>query len=301
MVLATDATLAWLSDVLAALLVSPAFSGWRRMGRLLGRIRRREARLAQLMASLKQARGACEAGIARGQRFKRPPRLPYYSFVVLILAIGHARPAAAQDRQVFIILDASVSVGRGAAGPLFREYLAAVRRQLATLPANTDAQVLAVSGEPLGNSLLRHLTPPPNGVFRAKLLRSRQAAVEAFDRKASGLRPAARRSDIVGVLARVAIARSGSSSCDVIVHSDARQESPLASLRAILAGPDKSLKELQKAQLVPNLRGCRLRFSGVATTGMDLHQWASLRRFWRGFADLSGATLVSFEPTVQIH
>jgi hypothetical protein len=309
---AADLMLGMLLGALLLALRNENYIAWQKLRTHLKRVRELERYRNELLTVVEVAKKQCMAGILRATHTPRKRSVPYHtlSLVVLVLWLAMALPLYAQsiNRHEGFLLDVSGSIGRGGANSeLFREYVVAINKLLATEPPNSRVWVSVISTDSFGSvhELVRGWTPEGRGVFTDNLNRARRQLVTNFQSRAAGLAPVASGTDIIGGLWHMkAMLESGSVSGhvskDVWIVSDMMNETAEFPMPALIpSGPDGMLKRAKGNHLVVPLTGYRIHVIGASPAGMNPYMWNTVKAFWALYFQAAGAELVSYSAEAR--
>lgn len=306
LMIAADLLLGFLVGEIAEVRADEDFAAWKKLQAAEARLMSLAVERQAIFSRMDIAKTRCIAGFLRAQeimahRKPRYPRTPIVIFATLGLLTLHSSTAYGQriKRDEAVLIDTSASIKPG----LFRQYIAATEKLLATAPSNTRVLVFRISGHSFGDEeILSGWTPGARGVFTDALNRARRQLVAAFASKAVHLAPTARNTDIFGALARVKVefgAEAGGKSIPktVWIFSDMvndTQEFPMPKLLQL--GPRKMLQRARIEHLMLHLEHFSIRVQGASTAGLTPLNWLEIRKFWQMYFAAAGAQLVFYSP-----
>jgi hypothetical protein len=232
---------------------------------------------------------------SRGSFFSSPL---FILIVALLLALLIVSIARADERESILLLfdttKSSLCEDYGG-NTEFRENLLFVPEVIKGLKPGTYFRVVAITDDSFGKLcflIKGERLAIEEGIFGEKLAKAKLSLIERW--KNIEIEPKADETDIFGAL-NVASMLLGEDSGEkkLIMLTDMRN-----SQRFDLESPaniEKNLvDEVEKAGLIPDLKGVKVWALGVSSCGKDMRYWISLKRFWKEFFKKSGAILQSY-------
>lgn len=240
---------------------------------------------------------------AAAQSFSPTARWIVGGFVALVALLIAAMVAFAEPVKpgnTVVILDLSDSVNADE----FAENLRAVEGMIRRLPAGgAELRVLAVDEASFGRGPLFAVRSPQDaGRFGEYLDDWRSKALRAWGKRAAGLKPIARGSDVIGALARAALEfeEAPDAKKRLVILSDMRQVGRGLNFEKTVAEPGPLVERVKREQMTPALAGVEVLVLGAETRGIDDGHWRRLRSFWTEYFKAAGAELKAFSPSRRL-
>jgi len=217
------------------------------------------------------------------------------SFCLLLL--GH-QVLSAQTSEV-VALDLSTSEGAKGrdAQTQFEKNVKGIGRLLASVEPDTRITVIGITEASFAEPyiLLLAETSPDPGYFGERLAAAHRELVRAWAKRASGLAPTARGTDILGAL-RLASelfgGESGKSKRILVLYSDMRHVTHDLNLETPHRfSIDQTIRGLTERGLIADLSGVRVTVSGANADKQRVADWERIRTFWFAYFEKTGATI----------
>jgi hypothetical protein len=216
---------------------------------------------------------------------------------LLVLACA----AAAEPLNLVIAIDLSASV-TGAKGPdnktEFDKDVAGVRRLLAAAPAGAKITVIGITDRSFSQPyvLLAAQLDGDEGYFHERLASGRRQLVQEWQKRCADLATRFLRTDLVGALIVAAqLLHVGNRRNVLVIFSDMRQDAPGLNLDGMsVVNVKAAMANVQKDNLVPDLKGVEVYALGVDAAGKQVPYWQSLRAFWAEYFTKAGASLPTY-------
>jgi len=218
------------------------------------------------------------------------------------LSAGVSRAYAADHLNLVIGLDLTASVS-GASGLDHKTELqrdvTAVGQLLASVPAGSRITVIGITDNSFTQPyvLLSARLDGNEGYFHERIANARQQLVAAWQRKSKDFASSFQQTDLLGALvvsSQLLQSKPGEHNV-LVIFSDMRHETRLLNLaRFSLVPADATLKKVQAAHLVADLKGVDVYALGVDGAGKSVAYWDSLRAFWSAYFRQTGAVLRAY-------
>ena len=235
----------------------------------------------------------------KGNRFTKMFAIPFF---FLALSAGMPRAYGADRLNLVIGVDLTASVA-GANGLDQKTELqrdeAAVGQVLASVPAGSRITVIGITDNSFAQPyvLLSARLDANEGYFHERIATARQQLVAAWQKKSKDFVSSFRQTDLLGALfvsSQLLQPKPGEHNVLVIL-SDMRHETRSLNLaRFSLVPADETLKKVQAAHLVADLKGVDVYALGVDGAGKSVVYWDSLRDFWSAYFRQAGAVLRAY-------
>ena len=223
----------------------------------------------------------------------------FVALVALLIAAMVAFAEPVKPGTTVVILDLSDSVNADE----FAENLRAVEGVIRRLPVGgAELRVLAVDEASFGRGPLFAVRSPHDaGRFGEYLDDWRSKALRAWGKRAVGLKPIARGSDVIGALGRAALEfEEAPGPKRLLILSDMRQVGRGMNFERPVADPAPLIERVKREQLIPALAGVEVLVLGAETRGIDESHWRRLKTFWTEFFKVGGANLKAFSPNRRL-
>lgn len=225
----------------------------------------------------------------------------FVALVSLLIAamVAFAEPVKPGTTVVILDLSDSVTPGEEFEGNL--RVVEAVIRHLPT--GGVRFTVLAVDEASFGRGPLFSATSPAEaGRFGEYLDDWRSRTLRSWAKRAVGLKPIARGSDVIGALSRATIEfeEAPGAKRRLLILSDMRQVGLGLNFEKPIGDPKQILERLKREGMLPELRGVEVSALGVDTRGIEESHWRRVRTFWTEFFKAAGADLKAYNPTRRL-
>lgn len=314
--LAAELGLGFLVGLFVKLRTDEDYAAWKELKNILEEILGLEARIAELISHIKQAKKHCMAGIRRALSMRKR-RTPYHqalvALLILLLISAPALRAQTAPREEGILIDESASIAKGRTQDLFREYLRSTKNLLRTEPPNSRVWVSSIAADSFGSvrEILKGQTPEAHGIFTDDLNRARREFATTFEGKSSGLAPNANGTDIIGALWRFKVlfeSLPASSSLGDLptrtfwIFSDMLNETTEFPMpRLVEIGPERMLERAKVSGFLVPLPRYRIYIYGASTAGLAPRAWTTVKRFWELYFAAAGAELITYSAECDVH
>ena len=201
---------------------------------------------------------------------------------------------------VAVDLSASVATASGVDNKTEMEKdLAAVSRLLASAPAGSRITVIGVNDRSFSEPyvLLSAQLDANEGYFHERIANARHELLRAWQKRCATLVSRSQQTDLLGALivaSQLFHSQTGRTNMLVIL-SDMRHDTRslnLARFPQVPAGA--TLRRIQAAHLVADLKGVEVYALGVDGAGKTVAYWDSLRNFWTAYFREAGADLRAY-------
>lgn len=218
----------------------------------------------------------------------------------LLLGAAIAFGEAENPEVTVVILDLSNSV----TSDEFSGNVRAVEGLIRRLPAGgASIAILAVDEASFGRGpLFRARSPGEAGRFGEYLDDWRSRTSRAWEKRAAGLKPVARGSDVIGAIARAALEfeEAPGAKKRLVILSDMRQVGRGLNFEKAVADPGPLIERVKREQMIPALAGVEVLVLGAETRRIDEGHWRRLRSFWAEYFKAAGAELKAFSPNRRL-
>jgi hypothetical protein len=248
-------------------------------------------------SKVKEERSAIKEGIFTviANLVKKPW---FILLMALLIVFGVVKLTKADETEsVMVLIDTSKSsLCKDYAGETeFQENILFVPKVIENLKPGSYLRVVGITSESFGKPCILmkgHPLPMEEGVFGEKTAKTKLALIEEWEKK--DIKPIAKGTDIFGALNLASMFLNGDKGeKKLIILSDMRSTTYI-NLETLTIIDEAIINKVEKAGLIPNLRGVKIWALGVTACGKDMKYWLSLKKFWESFFKKSGANLQSF-------
>lgn len=217
------------------------------------------------------------------------------SIILVLLILSLARAEGLES--VILLIDTSrSSLCKGYEGETeFRENILFVPEVIEKLNPGTLFRVIGITGESFGKAYILikgEKLPMEEGSFGENLASAKLSLIEKWEKLE--IKPSSNETDIFGALYLAGIIFSGDPGEKKLVILSDMRNTTYVNLESPSSIDEKMLVNVEKAGLIPDLKGVKVWVMGVSSCGKDVKYWLSLKKFWEEFFTKSGASLLSF-------
>lgn len=221
------------------------------------------------------------------------------TLMLCLLFIGHRVLSAQARTSEEVLLDLSTSEGvKGPDGETqFEKSVKGIERLLASVGPDTRITVIGITEASFADPyiLLLAEVSPDGGYFGERLDAARRELVRAWQKRAAGLAPTARRTDILGALrltSELFRQEPTKGKKILILYSDMRHVTRDLNLER--TGPisiEQTIARLKDRGLLAGLSGVTVTVVGANADKQRVADWERVRAFWFAYFTKAGATI----------
>lgn len=219
--------------------------------------------------------------------------------VILIILLAVLSTSVFGDvatNNVVVILDLSMSSRNrdSTGGNSFQKNLMGIESVIKTIQPDSRFIVIGATEHSFSTPLIliNSKIPREPGFFKEKINSAREKLLKDWREKSKNLKPEFRKSNIFGAVSLGAHLLEGSNNGKLIIFSDLRHYAIGFDLESPKwLSPKPLLDKVEEEGLVPELKGVQVFCVGVSSHGKSPKYFKTLREFWTGYFEKSGAIL----------